>query len=110
MPASAPTTSTNHRPDHFSPCADAAHAGHAEELQDAKEFTKGNLFLAAESVDNQMVRLAQNEIHYGTYIPLDDVVKKIETVTPEEIQALAASLFRSDQRCLTLLGPVGRVQ
>lgn len=81
-----------------------------EELQDAKEFTMGNIFLAAESVDNQMVRLAQNEIHYGTYIPLDDVVKKIEAVTPEEIQALAASLFRSDQRCLTLLGPVGRVQ
>jgi predicted Zn-dependent peptidase len=78
----------------------------AEELHNAKEYTKGNLFLAAESVDNQMVRLAQNEIHFGNFIPLQSVVEKIDTVTQEDIQSLAASLFASDQHCLTLLGPV----
>lgn len=81
-----------------------------EELRDAKEFTKGNLLLAAESVDNQMVRLAQNEIHFGAYVPMDSVVKQVDAVTPDEIQSLAATLFRSDGHCLTMLGPVDAVQ
>jgi len=77
-----------------------------EELQDAKEYTKGNLLLASESVDNQMVRLAQNEIHFGAYIPVEQVVEKIEAVTPEAIQALAQKLFHADFKSMTLLGPV----
>lgn len=76
------------------------------ELDDAKEFTKGSLFLASESIDNQMVRLAQNEMHYNEYIPLESVVKNIDAVTPEEIQDLANELFKADQLALTLLGPI----
>ncbi|MFO8082709.1 MAG: pitrilysin family protein [Desulfobacterales bacterium] len=76
------------------------------ELDDAKEFTKGSLLLASESVDNQMVRLAQNEIHFNEFIPLETVVKEIEAVTPKEIQDLAKELFNSDQLAITLLGPI----
>ncbi len=78
----------------------------AGELSDAKEFTKGNLCLATESVDNQMVRLAQNEIHFGDYIPIQSVIDQIEAVTAEEVQALATDLFKPHQASLTLLGPV----
>ncbi len=78
----------------------------ADELQDAKEYTKGNLILAAESVDNQMVRLAQNEIHFNDYITLEQVIENIETVTADEIQALAQTLFKSAQSSVTILGPV----
>ena len=80
----------------------------AGELSDAKEFTKGSLMLASESVDNQMVRLAQNEIHFQKQIPLKEVVEKIESVSEEDIFDLAASLFQSDQLTLTLLGPVSK--
>ena len=78
----------------------------AGELSDAKEFTKGSLMLASESVDNQMVRLAQNEIHFKKHIPLKEVVQKIDSVTEEDVFNLAASLFQPDQLTLTLLGPV----
>jgi predicted Zn-dependent peptidase len=78
----------------------------AAELQDAKEFTKGNLILATESVDNQMVRLAQNEIHFDGYIPLESVIESIDAVTAEEIQELARALFKTEQSGLTLLGQV----
>jgi predicted Zn-dependent peptidase len=80
----------------------------AGELQDAKEYTKGNLFLAAESVDNQMVRLAQNELHFGRYVPLDEVVKKIDGVTVDDIQTLAAAVFKMEQSSLTILGTVDK--
>ena len=78
----------------------------ATELQDAKEYTKGNLILATESVDNQMVRLAQNEIHFNDYIPLQWVIEQIDAVTADEIQALAQGLFKSESSSLTILGPV----
>ncbi len=78
----------------------------SSELDGAKEFTKGNLILAAESVDNQMVRLAQNEIHFKDYIPLQAVIENIDAVTVQEIQDLAEELFRPEQSALTLLGPV----
>jgi predicted Zn-dependent peptidase len=77
-----------------------------DELLDAKEYTKGNLFLASESADNQMVRLAQNVIYFGKYIPLRTVIDKVEAVDIDEIQALARNLFQPQQTALTLLGPV----
>ncbi len=76
------------------------------ELRDAKEFTKGNMLLASESTDNQMVRLAQGEINFKRYIPLREAVDHIETVTAEDIQMLAGRLFGNDQLVLTVLGPL----
>ena len=76
------------------------------ELQSAKEYIKGNLMLASESIDSQMVRLAQNEIHFGHYIPLQEVVDKIEEVTAEHIIDLASTLFGNNKLAITLLGPV----
>jgi len=75
------------------------------ELRDAKEFTKGNLLLASESNDNQMVRLAQNDTHFGRFIPLKEVVDNIEAVTADEILDLAESLFQENRFALTILGP-----
>jgi len=80
----------------------------AGELSDAKEFTKGSLMLASESVDNQMVRLAQNEIHFQKQIPLKVVMEKIESVSEEDIFELTTSIFQPDQLTLTLLGPVSK--
>jgi len=76
------------------------------ELQKAKEYTKGSLLLALESNDNQMVRLAQNEIHFDRYTPMAEVLEKIDKVTPEEILELSADLFQSDHLAMTILGPV----
>ena len=76
------------------------------ELRNAKEFTKGNLMLASESNDNQMVRLAQTETHFGRYIPLEEIVNSIESVTEDQIIELAQSLFQKSRFALTMLGPV----
>ncbi len=76
------------------------------ELQDAKEHTKGSLMLASESNDNQMVRLAQNETHFGRFIPLEEIANNIESVTQDDILDLAESILQKRQFALTLLGPV----
>ncbi|MFH0726387.1 MAG: pitrilysin family protein [Pseudomonadota bacterium] len=77
-----------------------------DELRDAKEYTKGGLLLAAESVENQMGRLAQNEVHFGRFISLQEVVNEIDAVSREDILQLASDLFQSDQLSLALLGPL----
>ncbi len=76
------------------------------ELRAAKEYTLGNLMLASESNDNQMVRMAQNEIHFNTYVPIQDVADRIKAVTEEEIIDLANCLFTNDPLFLTILGPL----
>jgi len=76
------------------------------ELKNAIEYTRGNLLLATENADNQMVRAAQNEIHFGREIPLAAVIDAISAVTPEDVLQLAGELFRPERMVLSLLGPV----
>ena len=78
----------------------------SSELNGAMEYTKGSLLLASESVDNQMVRSAQNEIHFGDDITLQSIIEKVEAVTAEEIRVLANELFNRKQMTLTILGPL----
>jgi predicted Zn-dependent peptidase len=78
----------------------------SQELSDAKEFTIGNIYLASESPDNQMVRLAQSEFSFGRYVPLKEVVAKIEAVSTDEVLHMAQELFRPRQVSMTVLGPI----
>jgi len=78
----------------------------AAELSGAIEYTKGSLLLASENADNQMVRSAQNEIHFGDDITLQTIIEKVEAVAADEIQDLANELFNRQQMTLTLLGPL----
>ncbi len=77
----------------------------ASELSGAVEYTRGSLLLGAESADNQMVRTAQNEIHFGQDMALQTIIEKIEAVTADDIRQLACALFQDDHMALTLLGP-----
>jgi predicted Zn-dependent peptidase len=76
------------------------------ELLGAKEYIKGNLLLAAEVSENQMVRLAQNEMHFGRNIPLREVVENIDAVTTDGLLDLADTLFKDNKISLTILGPI----
>ncbi len=76
------------------------------ELQDAKEYTKGGVLLSAESMDNQMVRIAQNEINFGRDIPLPELIDKVTSVTVDDIHQTAQQLLERGGIALTMLGPV----
>jgi predicted Zn-dependent peptidase len=76
-----------------------------EELSNAKEYTKGSLLLASESNENQMVRIAQNEMHFGRFIPMREVLQGVDRVSSEDLLDLARCLFHGDRAAFTLLGP-----
>lgn len=80
-----------------------------EELRAAKEYIKGNILLSAESTESQMIRMAQNEIHYGRDMTVSEVIDRIQAVTVDDILALARRQFRGQRPSLTVLGPFDRV-
>jgi predicted Zn-dependent peptidase len=82
----------------------------AETLAEAKACTKAGFLLSSESNENQMVRLSHNEIHFGTYTPTGEILRRVDEVTAEDIQSLARTLFRSEALALTVLGPAGEPQ
>ncbi len=77
----------------------------ADDLSDAKAFTKGNLLMAEENPDNQMVRLAQNEFYYDRFVPMQSVIDKVDAVSAADLLALADDLWSGVQPALSLLGP-----
>ena len=85
-----------------------AEAVSAVELHAAKEYLQGSIYLHAEDCDHRMMRLAKNEIHFGHYIPLEEIIAGLLAVTREEVQELARELFDSQNWGLALLGPVAK--
>jgi predicted Zn-dependent peptidase len=81
-----------------------------DELQRAKGQLEGNLLLFLESSDSWMTRLAQNEIYFGKYIPIEEVIQAIEKVTSEEVNQLAQELFREELFCLAVLGAIDKTE
>ncbi len=79
----------------------------AEELR-VKNQIKGSLILSLESSNSHMSRLARQEIYFGKYLSMDDIIKGVEKVTTEQVQRLARQLFISENIALTILGPLSK--
>ncbi|MBV9403293.1 MAG: insulinase family protein, partial [Candidatus Eremiobacteraeota bacterium] len=81
-----------------------------DELRLAKEHIKGNLTLALESTSSRMIRLGRSEFSLGRNLTTEEIESRVDQVTSEEIQALAAELLAEDQLGLCVLGPVDETQ
>jgi predicted Zn-dependent peptidase len=79
----------------------------AEEAR-VKTQIKGNLVLSLESSNSHMSRIARQEIYFGKYISIDDIIRGVEKVTAEQVQRMAQQLFTTEDCSLSILGPVNR--
>jgi len=80
-----------------------------EELQGAKDYLKGSMVLAMESMDNRMARLAKNELFLRDVgICVAESQALIDAVTLDLVQYLAESLFVSETLNLQVAGRVNR--
>ncbi len=77
-----------------------------EDLAISKEQLKGNLMLSMESSENRMTRSAKNEIYFNRFLSPEEVIDEIDNVSADQVNELANELFRPDDLCLTLLGPI----
>ncbi len=78
------------------------------ELDKVKAQSKGSLVMGLESMYHQMERMIQQHARYGRIVSIDESLKKIESVTPEDIQSLANDLFDESTFHRLLLKPNGK--
>jgi predicted Zn-dependent peptidase len=77
-----------------------------EELLRAKNHLKGSLMLSLESTSSRMSNLARQELYFGRFYSLDEILDSISKVTRQEVQSLAHEFFRPEQIAVTVLGPL----
>ena len=75
-----------------------------EELRRAKDHLKGSLMLSLESTSSRMSNLARQEMYFGKYFSLDEMISSIEEVTADEVQEMARTFFDTREIALTVLG------
>lgn len=76
------------------------------DLTAAKEHLIGSIYLASESADNRMMRVAKNEIVFGRYVGYDELVSNLERVTVDEVIEIAGQIFEDNKISLATLGPM----
>jgi predicted Zn-dependent peptidase len=79
----------------------------ADELARAKEHLKGSLMLSLESTSSRMTRLAKQELYFGQYFTLDEILAAIDRVAPADMEALISTLLDRGPLSLVALGPAG---
>ncbi len=77
-----------------------------EELRRSKNHLKGSLMLSLESTSSRMSNLARQELYFGRFYSLDEILASIEAVTREELQSLAQRYFQTEHIAVTVLGPL----
>lgn len=75
-----------------------------EELRRAKDHLKGSLMLGLESTSSRMANLARQELFFGRFFSLDDLLESVEQVTADEIREVARTFFDPQQIAVTILG------
>lgn len=78
----------------------------AEELQRVIGQFKGSIYLGNESVSSRMNRLGRSLMYQKRVVMPDELIARLESITLEQIKALAAKLFMSNKMALLALGEV----
>ncbi len=76
------------------------------ELSNTKDFVKSGLFLSMENMEVVMTRIARNEMYFGKYIPLEEVVESIDLVERLDIKKLVGDIFGGHELTVAGLGPL----
>lgn len=80
-----------------------------EELDRAKEQLKGSLLLSLENMAIRMSRLAKAELYQEKLLTPEELVAKIDAVSPEDIVRVGRRLFAQTPFSLAVVGPNDQV-
>jgi predicted Zn-dependent peptidase len=80
------------------------------ELKRAKDQLKSNMVIGLESSGSRMSNLARQQMYFGRFFGVDEIIEEIDSVTTADVQELAQRLFRPEVIALTLLGNLGTMK
>jgi predicted Zn-dependent peptidase len=75
------------------------------EAKKARDFIKGKLVLRLEDSEEYAHLLGKYELLYGKGKTLEEIMKKVDAVTPEDMARVAKDIFREDSVFLSVIGP-----
>jgi predicted Zn-dependent peptidase len=75
-----------------------------QSLQNLKNQISGSMRIGLDSIGNRLSRLGRNELFFHRYIPVEEVVEKINAVTAMDFQATAEKIFQPEQSAIAFLG------
>jgi predicted Zn-dependent peptidase len=75
-----------------------------EELERTRGKMRTGLILAFESAGTRLSAMVGGELTERRFIPLSEVVEKVEAVTAEDVQQLANEIFTTDAFAATVVG------
>jgi predicted Zn-dependent peptidase len=82
----------------------AEHGISDEELDRAKGHMKGSLVLSLEHTTSRMSRIGRSEIGHGEILSVDEVLSRIDAVTTQDAERLAAEVFARPM-AMAVIGP-----
>lgn len=77
------------------------------ELEAIKSQVKGQVMLSLESTGARLYRLAGFGLYDESFQSLDELLARIDAVTPEEVASVAAETFDPEDQVVLRLGPEG---
>jgi predicted Zn-dependent peptidase len=75
------------------------------ELDSNRAQIKSQLIFSLEGMVNQMYRSARNEILYGRFLPVSELVDQIDVVGVDDIVRCADTYFNPDSLLVAVHGP-----
>ncbi len=77
----------------------------AEELERGKEHVKGRMVLGLEASGTRMMRLARATLFDVPLLSLDEMLKRVDQVTDDDVAQLAAELYDPERLSAACIGP-----
>jgi predicted Zn-dependent peptidase len=71
-----------------------------------KTQVKGQILLSADDIDNRMNSLAINEMVFGQYRSMEDVIADVERVNLDSVHEYIETSFNFDDMSILLMGPL----
>jgi len=75
-----------------------------DEVGLARDLIRGNLLLSLESAEFRMSRMAMNEMFLGRMEPPEETLRQVDSVTPEQVRALAGEMLLRESFSLAAAG------
>jgi predicted Zn-dependent peptidase len=77
----------------------------AEELERARNHIKGALVISNEDSGNRMNRIAKAEMSGGEHLTIDEMVRRVESVTVDDLHRVYGETWGAEAASLAVVGP-----